>query len=153
MDRTALRIRDIVVRAADGAIVASAPKAEVGVSSSGLMTGRVRAERLSLVGAEMQVRIEPDSKVTVFAGGNKRPLVTASVANTPIRGALAGPLLASVDRSAPATMPASAQPARSMVPDFAAWLAWIDSRAAVGLDGHDASELGLKNGNLTVDDH
>src|SRR3954454_1580854 len=56
--RTALRIRDIVVRDQDGEIVASAPKAEVGVSSSSLMTGRVRAQRLSLVGAEMQVRIE-----------------------------------------------------------------------------------------------
>ena len=76
--RTALRIRDIVVRDAHGEIVASAPKAEVGFSGSGLMTGRVRAKRLSLVGAEMQVRIEPDSKVTVFAGTNRQPFVTAS---------------------------------------------------------------------------
>src|SRR5262249_32618089 len=56
--RTALRIRDIVVRDPDGTVVASAPKAEIGVSSAGLMTGRVHAQRLSLVGAEMQVRIE-----------------------------------------------------------------------------------------------
>ena len=76
--RTALRIRDIVVRDAHGEIVASAPKAEVSFSGSGLMTGRVRAKRLSLVGAEMQVRIEPDSKVTVFAGTNRQPFVTAS---------------------------------------------------------------------------
>src|SRR5438876_10020107 len=89
MDRTALRIRDIVVRAADGAIVASAPKAEVGVSSTGLFTGRFRAERLSLVGAEMQVRIEPDSKVTVFAGANKRPFVTASASQTAVPARLA----------------------------------------------------------------
>src|SRR5262249_33294072 len=54
--RTAIRMLDVKVRDADGAIVASAPKAEVGVSSAGLMTGRVRAQRLSLVGAEMQVR-------------------------------------------------------------------------------------------------
>src|SRR5262249_3894864 len=56
--RTALRIRDIVVRDPDGTVVASAPKAEIGVSSAGLVTGRVHAQRLSLVGAEMQVRIE-----------------------------------------------------------------------------------------------
>src|SRR5262249_33974323 len=56
-----LRIRDIVVRDPDGAIVASAPKAEVGVSGLSLLAGRIRAERLSLVGAEMAVRIEPDS--------------------------------------------------------------------------------------------
>ncbi len=37
--RTALRIRDIVVRDAHGEIVASAPKAEVSFSGSGLMTG------------------------------------------------------------------------------------------------------------------
>src|SRR5206468_2736797 len=44
--RTAVRIRDIVVRDPDGTIVASAPKAEVGLSSAGLVTGRVRAQRL-----------------------------------------------------------------------------------------------------------
>jgi hypothetical protein len=39
-----------------------------------------------------------------------------------------------------------------LVPDLAALLAWIDRLGATGLDGHDLSELGLKNGNLTVDD-
>ena len=43
--RTSLRIRDIVVRDADGTIVASAPKAEVGISGAGLLAGRIRAER------------------------------------------------------------------------------------------------------------
>src|SRR6476619_1358614 len=102
--RTALRIRDIVVRDSDGTIVASAPKAEVGVSSSGLIAGRVRAERLSLVGAEMQVRIEPDSKVTVFAGANKRPFVTASASQVPIR--LGMPLTPIAERLPP-TLPAA----------------------------------------------
>jgi hypothetical protein len=50
--RTSLRIRDIVVRDADGTVVASAPKAEVGISGASLFLGRIRAERLSLVGAE-----------------------------------------------------------------------------------------------------
>ena len=40
---------------------------------------------------------------------------------------------------------------RGTIPDFAALLAWIDSLGATGLDGRDLSELGLKNGNLTVD--
>ena len=31
-------------------------------------------------------------------------------------------------------------------------LAWIDALGATGLDGHDLRELGLKNGNLIVDD-
>jgi hypothetical protein len=157
--RTALRIRDIVVRDGEGTIVASAPKAEVGVSGTGLFTGRIRAERLSLVGAEMAVRIEPDSKVTVFAGSNKRPFVTASAASTPvITGATRS--LAKVERAAampvvapaPAIAPAAAPTARGGVPDFAALLAWIESLDASGLDGRDLTEIGLKGGNLTVDD-
>ena len=35
---------------------------------------------------------------------------------------------------------------------FAALLSWIDGIGETGLDGHDLRELGLKNGNLTVDD-
>ena len=49
--RTSLRLRDIVVRDADGAVVASAPKAEVGISGMGLLTGHLRAQSLNLVGA------------------------------------------------------------------------------------------------------
>jgi hypothetical protein len=143
--RTALRIRDIVVRDAHGEIVASAPKAEVSFSGTGLMTGRVRANRLSLVGAEMQVRIEPDSKVTVFAGTNRQPFVTASASEPALRaGVVSDPV--SRERS----MPAAAS--RSTVPDLGSLLAWIDSLGVTGLDGRDLSELGLKNGNLTLFD-
>jgi Protein of unknown function len=149
--RTALRIRDIVVRDADGAVVASAPKAEVGVSSSGLFAGRFRAERLSLVGAEMQVRIEHDSKVTVFAGANKRPFVTASVGETVIPARLGFAVPVS-ERSVDRALPASASAPRNVVPDFAALMAWIDGLSTNGLDGKELSEIGLKNGNLTVDD-
>lgn len=146
--RTALRIRDIVVRDAHGEIVASAPKAEVSFSGAGLITGRVRAKRLSLVGAEMQVRIEPDSKVTVFAGTNRQPFVTASATEPALRaGAAVNPLTRNQDRSA---LPQAGS--RNMMPDLAALLAWIDSLGATGLDGRDLSELGLKNGNLTLFD-
>jgi Protein of unknown function len=143
--RTALRIRDIVVRDAHGEIVAIAPKAEVSFSGTGLLTGNVRAKRLSLVGAEMQIRIEPDSKVTVFAGTNRQPFVTASVTEPPLRaGAVADPLRPTVLRTAGS--------GSSTMPDLAALLAWIDSLGATGLDGRDLSELGLKNGNLTLFD-
>jgi hypothetical protein len=135
--RTSLRIRDIVVRDADGSVVASAPKAEVGISGSGLLSGHVRAESLNLVGAEMAVRIEPDGKITVFTGTDKRPIATASPAvQAPVRPAAS-------DKS---------NPLRSGVEDFAAVMAWIDAIGATGLDGHDLHELGLKNGNLIVDD-
>jgi hypothetical protein len=149
--RTALRIRDIVVRDPDGAVVASAPKAEVGVSGTGLITGRMRAQRLSLVGAEMQVRIEPDSKVTVFAGTNKRPFVTAAASSTPapLRAGMTQPLVSTGRTESP---PPSTPDTRNPIPEFAALLTWIDSLGATGLDGKDLTELGLKNGNLTVDD-
>ena len=42
---TAVRIRDIVVRDSDGTVVASAPKAEVRLSGTGLLSGSLRAEK------------------------------------------------------------------------------------------------------------
>src|SRR5262249_42646936 len=138
--RTSLRIRDIVVRDADGTVVASAPKAEVGISGASLLAGRIRAERLSLVGAEMAVRIESDSKVTVFAGSNKRPFVTASATLTP--AVPRSPLPAAKVEHATAAPVVGAAPAanagatiRNGVPDLAALLAWIDGLDPSGLDG------------------
>ena len=67
--RTAVRVRDIVVRDSDGTVVASAPKAEVGFSGMSLLSGRPRAESLNLVGAELSLRIDTDGKINIFAGG------------------------------------------------------------------------------------
>lgn len=132
--RPSLRLLDIIVRAPDGTVVASAPKAEVGISGMGLLHGQVRARSLNLVGAEMAVRIEKNGAVTVFAGANKRPIATASPpSQESASDAAQGPLHAGVQ-------------------DLTGILAWIDGLGATGLDGHDLRELGLKNGNLTVDD-
>ena len=156
-----LRIRDIVVRDAEGAVVASAPKAEVGISGWGLLAGWIRAERLSLVGAEMAVRIESDGQITVFAGGDKRPLVTASAASAQGSGPASSPGAsergsATTQATAPAAAvaPGAAAPStvRNGASDLAALLAWIVSLDAGGLDGRDLTEVGLKGGNLTVDD-
>ena len=138
--RTSLRLRDIVVRDADGTVVASAPKAEVGISAMGLISGTVRAQSLNLVGAAMAVRIESDGSITVFAGADKRPIATAA----PASGTAAVGL-----KAASAAEPA---PVRAGFADLAGLLAWIDGLGATGLDGHDLRELGLKNGSLTVDD-
>jgi hypothetical protein len=139
--RTALRIRDIVVRDADGITVASAPKADIGISGMSLLQGRVRAESLNLVGAELSVRIEVDGKVTVFAGANTRPI---AIATSPV-----------VPKPPPANKPSSASPSHEVIPDsedVASILTWIDGLGVSGLDGHGLGELGLRNGNLTVDD-
>src|SRR5206468_7958055 len=57
------------------------------------------------------------------------------------------------ERSAAAAPPApTAQATRSGMENVAALLAWADSLGALGLDGRDLVELGLKNGVLKVDD-
>jgi hypothetical protein len=138
--RTSLRLRDIVVRDADGTIVASAPKAEVGLSGKSLLMGRLRAQSLNLVGAEMSVRIETDGRLTVFAGADKRPIATAAPTVEPVP---------------PAATRSGAAPQGVLHAEFqnlAAIMARIDAVGETGLDGHDLRELGLKNGNLVVDD-
>jgi hypothetical protein len=137
--RVSLRLRDIIVRDADGTVVASAPKAEVGLSGMSLLAGNVRAKSLNLVGAEMAVRIEKNGSVTVFAGANKRPIATAAPA----------PAVAQATTIVESSVPA---PLRAGLENMAGLLAWIDGLGATGLDGHDLRELGLKNGNLVVDD-
>jgi hypothetical protein len=144
----AVRIRDIVVRDPDGTVVASAPKAEVHVSGMSLLSGRMRAESLNLVGAEMAVRIEHNGDVTVFAGADKHPIATAPAALT------AGSVIGAAPSAATSSTgsPAAAAGPHSSGDVFAALLNWIDGIGESGLDGHDLRELGLKDGNLTVDD-
>ncbi len=162
--RAALRLRDIIVRDPDGTVVASAPKAEVGISSLGLLTGHLQAQRLSLIGAAMAVRVERDGQLTIFAGADKRP-----IAKTPLLAAAGDnlPTTAAAPPAAPAK-PKSAAPgappkapalagtgaaAAQVSPDF--WttlLGWLDGLDALGPDGRDLTEIGLKNGSLVVDD-
>ena len=111
--RIAVRIRDIVVRDRDHAVVATAPKAEVKLSGTALLMGRLRAESLNLVDAELAVRITPDGTVTVSTGDTAKPLATgvaskkeAGLAPTfprPVRtpGGTAAPPLCPAARPAP----------------------------------------------------
>jgi hypothetical protein len=144
--RTALRIRDIVVRDPDGVVVAAAPKAEVSLSGTSLLSGRVRASSLNLVGAELKVRIESDGSFTVFAGAETRPIATAPV--PPVLP----PKISTTPSSVTPSDPAGSATGRSGYEDIAALLSWIDGLGASGLDGYELSELGLIGGNLIVDD-
>ena len=141
--RIAVRIRDIVVRDRDHAIVASAPKAEVRLSGTALLMGRLRAESLNLVDAELAVRITPDGQVTVSAGDTSKPLATGVASKR--------------DAGLAPTFPRPAPPPGTPAPDTAqngllAGLDWLDSLSLTGLDGQNLNEIGLKNGNLVVDD-
>ncbi len=151
--RAAVRLRDIVVHDPDGTVVATAPKAEVGLSAAGLLTGRLQANRLSLIGAAMAVRVEPSGQLTIFAGADQRPIATAARAAPTPKGA--EPQAAARDRDArpgsAVTEAAEAQQAGS-VQGLAAVLGWLESLDVLGLDGQDLAEIGLKNGSLSVDD-
>src|SRR5450759_972093 len=150
--RIAVRIRDIIVRDRDHAIVASAPKAEVKLSGTALLMGRLRAESLNLVDAELAVRITPDGYVTVSAGDNSKPLATG-VASKRQAG-----IAPTFPRQLPgAPPPGTASPSTATAPDNAqngllAGLDWLDSLSLTGLDGQNLNEIGLKNGSLIIDD-
>ncbi|WP_430707684.1 DUF3971 domain-containing protein [Nitrobacter hamburgensis] len=161
--RIAVRIRDIVVRDRDHAIVASAPKAEVKLSGMALLTGRLRAESLNLVDAELAVRITPDGQVIVSAGDNAKPLATgvASAARPSVPPSPSDIVPSSIAPSVQST-PQLREPAAGATPAIShdrnnasallAGLDWLDSLSLTGLDGQNLNEIGLKNGKLVVDD-
>jgi hypothetical protein len=145
--RTALRIRDIVVRDGDGEMVANAPRAEVGVSGMSLLSGHPRAESLNLVGAELSVRVETNGDVSVFAAGDKRPLTRA-----PMLAAAGVPVPIPPMRNLAAPSQPTTPPGRNGFDNLNALLSWLDSLGALGLDGRDLTEVGLKSGSLVVED-
>lgn len=155
--RIAVRIRDIVVRDRDHAVVASAPKAEVKLSGAALLMGRLRAESLNLVDAELAIRITPDGYVTVSAGETAKPLATgvaskkeAGIPATFPRQIPLSPPMASAGPTLPSAPPPAGSP--SAQSGLLAGLDWLDSLSLTGLDGQNLNEIGLKNGNLIVDD-
>jgi len=159
--RIAVRIRDIVVRDRDHVIVASAPKAEVRLSSTALLMGRLRAASLNLVDAELSVRITPDGYVTVSTGDNARPLATgvtskrlSGVAPPPDQSPAGVPPAPSPSTGPPGTTAPSdtTAPVADTPSGLLAGLDWLDSLSLTGLDGQNLNEFGFKNGVLIVDD-
>ena len=163
--RIAVRIRDIIVRDRDHAIVASAPKAEVRLSGMALLMGRLRAESLNLVDATLAVRITPDGYVTVSTGDNARPLATGVTSKRQLGGA-AGQAANQSPGQSPGQPPHHCRSrgfaghavqhrcgSDSATPNgMLAGLDWLDSLSLTGLDGQNLNEIGLKNGKLIVDD-
>lgn len=155
--RIAVRIRDIVVRDRDHAVVASAPKAEVKLSGAALLMGHLRAESLNLVDAELAIRIAPDGTVTVSAGDTAKPLATgvaskkdAGLPPTFPRSGVPPPPFATAP-AGPEASQAAPQQATAQA-GILQGLDWLDSLSMTGLDGQNLNQIGLKNGNLIVDD-
>ncbi len=158
--RIAVRIRDIIVRDRDRAVVATAPKAEVRLSGAALLMGQLRAESLNLVGAELSVRITREGYVTVSTGDTSKPLATgvtskkeAGLAPTFPRQVPGAPPPGTAAPTPPAALSGpAATTADSAQSGLLAGLDWLDSLSLTGLDGQNLNEIGLKNGNLIVDD-
>src|SRR2546423_7043530 len=159
--RIAVRIRDIIVRDRDHVVVATAPKAEVKLSGTALLMGQLRAESLNLVDAELAVRITPDGYVTVSTGDTERPLATG-VASKRQAGGMPPLAQGTAAMPAPAAPPSpgaaqsgtapTALGSRDTTSGLLAGLDWLDSLSLTGLDGQNLNEIGLKNGNLIVDE-
>jgi len=148
--RVAVRIRDIVVRDQDHVVIASAPKAEVRLSGTALLMGRLRAESLNLVDATLAVRITPDGRVTVSTGDNARPIATGvATARQPTAPSA---LPATEPTAPPSANTNSTAASANATSGLLAGLDWLDSLSLSGLDGQNLNEIGLKNGSLVVDD-
>lgn len=151
--RIAVRLRDIVVRDRDRVVVANAPKAEVRLSGTALLLGQVRAQSLSLVDAELSVRITPDGRITVSTGDSARPIATGQAKSLP--GDQTAPATSQPALPLPGQNPLASAPRRGERTGTSGLLAaldWLDSLSATGLDGQNLDEIGIKNGVLVVDD-
>ncbi|MEA2861579.1 MAG: hypothetical protein QOC72_3618, partial [Methylobacteriaceae bacterium] len=140
-------------------IVATAPKAEVKLSGTALLMGQLRAESLNLVDAELAVRITPDGYVTVSTGDTARPLATGVASKrqpgaTPSSPGQSMPVspVAPSSSGAQSKTTAAIQDNRDAANGLLAGVDWLDSLSLTGLDGQNLNEIGLKNGNLIVDD-
>jgi hypothetical protein len=139
-NRIAVRIRDIIIRDRDHAIVASVPKAEVRLSGSALLLGRLRAESVRYINAEIRVRITPDGHVTVSTA---RPVAAGGASNEDAKPRPTAPN-ASTELNQPAVDSTRA--------GLFAVLDWLDNLTATNLDGQKLNEIGLENGGLVIDD-
>ena len=162
---TALRLRDIVLRDTSGALVAVAPKAEVGISGASLLFARPRARSIHLVDANMTIRIDPDGRLNVLVGSDRPLLTTASIGSVPslpaAPAAQASADLGSASNSLANDFSLQTVAERGIATNFAALLAWIDRLGSLelsgnadtgGFDGHALTEIGITNGSLTIDD-
>ena len=149
--RTALRLRDIVLRDTSGATVAVAPKAEVGISGTSLLIASPRAESFRLVDANMTIRIDPDGQVNVILVGGERPFVTIAPEGQAQLNSPPGSRQAPARAGGPQQVTAREQSSvfslqsiteRSVSTNVMALLAWIDELGKLGLDAAPAASTG-----------
>src|ERR1700730_5345679 len=134
-----LRVHGITIRGAGGEVVATAPRADVGLDS-GILLGNFRAKRIDLVEAEMTLRINEDGQIDMSAG-RKPKLLKPGPADAPANAP-------AVSSAQPAKSPEASPSAPLVYPELAAWLGRLEES---GLDGISLAEVGLKQGTLVVE--
>lgn len=137
-DRTGapiLKISRIRVRGAEGKLLASAPSAEVGLDAASLLMGTFRAKRIDLVGAQTTVHVGHDGRVAITTGQDAAPIT-------------AGPDGQVETESASRPLPAQPRAEPFHYPQF---VRWLNSFEKSGLDGVYLTQIGLKEGTLTVE--
>ena len=115
-----------------------------GLAGLGLLTGRVQTDRLSLIGAEMALRIEPERQ-RQYSGRRRQAARPDYAGHRPARSR---PPARGAGRANVRGLP----PVEVTTDPLAAVLAWIDKLDSLGLDGGSLSEIGLKDCTLVVDD-
>ena len=177
--RTALRLRDIVLRDQSGASVAVASKADIGISGASLLLASPRIESFRLVDANMTIRIDTDGQVNIIVGGEKPFSVIppaqpappqAVVSQAPQSRPAASPAPGRAVPAPTAAQPSQSTPAkpgefsfqslaqRGLAANFSALVEWIDKLGGLGrqdsggFDGQSLTDIGLANGSLTIDD-
>jgi len=139
-----LRVEGIRVFGPGGKVIANAPSAEVGLDGSSLLVGNFRARRIDLVGAETLVQVGSDGRVAIRAGRDATPITASETGGTTeANTAQAAP------RPSGQSKPVGQRPPPFHYPELARWL---DSFEKGGLDGVALSQIGLKQGSLTVED-
>jgi hypothetical protein len=132
-----LRVHGITIRGAGDEVIATAPRADIGLDS-GILVGNFRAKRIDLVEAEMTLRINEDGQIDMFAG--RKPKKSA-----PAGATAAAPVLP----PAPPVKSSQAPPSVPLV--YPELVAWLDRLEQTGLDGISLAEVGLKQGTLVVE--
>ncbi|MFG1431700.1 DUF3971 domain-containing protein [Xanthobacter sp. V2C-8] len=150
---TAVVVHDIRVFAPDGALLASAPSAEVELEGS-LLSLMPKARRIDLIGAEMTVHIGASGQlaVAVASAGGAKPakLQQVQAAPAPAPGPAGAPAPASPAQGDAGPAPQAA--AGEIDPLHLAFLAqWLKDMDAAGFDGNALADVGLKDGTLIVE--
>ena len=93
------RLKGLVLRAPNGAVIAAAPKAEIGISMRALLFGRVQPRRIELIGAKLALTYDARGRLRIGLDASKGEQETAVLTEPATAGGNFS--LASADQTSP----------------------------------------------------